>query len=1058
MPLSNISVRRPVTILMFYAGIALLGIVALLDLTVDFLPGIDVPALTIQTTCPNASPEEVEYAITAPVETAIGAIAGVKRIRSVTREGMSVVSVTFYWGTRMDFAMLEVREKLDAVRGSFPRDAGRPNILRIDPTVEPVMTVAVSSNMTGPADATAVLAELKETARALVKRRIEQVEGVAQAAVLGGLDREIHVDVEMAALRAQGLEIGQVGDALDAANVNLPGGTIRQGLFRYSLRTLGALTSIEDIRDVVVRRSASGREVRIADCATVREAHIERAGLTRYNGEEVIIVEVRKEAGANTVAVCRSVHETLVQLQKEYPELGLAVIADQAGFISRSIADVEQAIIIGGILAFLVLFYFLRKPRYPLIIGLTMPVSLLATIVAMYFLKISLNVISLTGLALGIGMLGDNAIVLVENVTRLREQGVPLRDATVAGAQEIGTAVTASTLTNVAIFLPIVFVEGVAAQLFVDMGITMTISLLVSLLVAVTLVPMLVSREGSAARWKWASSAGVPMPACIPLHGARAGRRMGQWFDASDAWCREAVERYLLWALTHRMTVVLWTLGLLLLTGIVALSIPAEPAPDIDQNRFVVHLRMPRGTSLEGVNIASRALEDELRALPGVGGVCARVGITEERSLWNPDGIQRESAELDVRTEDGIQTASLLDSARACLARRAGTTYGMEYAVKPRGTSFERILRPEQNDIRCMVIGKDPVIVEKLAGSYAEAVRPVRGLVDLRASLQEGTPEYHITIDRDAAARHGLTVQAVAAHLSRLARGIEATALSEFDRRTTIRVLPSGNTGSDLNAILASDVPAGDRRVPVRALVTCRKTHGYAEIWREDGQRTQVLVANASGRSVGSIVADLEHAAASLGCPPGYEVRIGGENQEIEESFRDLFSAIVLSLFMVFMILAAEYESTVYPLVILLTSPLAAVGAIIGMALAGQHYNVMSLVGLVIMIGAVDNDAVIVVDVIIGLRREGVCLRDAILQGIRQRLRPILMTTATTVLGIIPLIFEFGTGSELVRALTVPIVGGLITSTVASIAVIPVGVSFVEKRMKSEEIREKREE
>ncbi len=1037
MPLSTIAVQRPVTTLMFYAGVVLLGIVALLDLTVDFLPAIDVPTLTVQTSYPNTSPEEVEYAITTPVEAALGTIAGVKRIRSVTREGMSSVTVTFYWGTNMDFAMLEAREKLDGARGSFPRDAGRPTILRIDPTMEPIMTVAVSSPSAGAGDPSAVLTALKETARALVKRRIEQVEGIAQAAVLGGLEREVQVDVDMSALRVLGLDIGQIGDALAAANVDLPGGTVRQGLFRYSLRTLGALSTLDEIRNVTVRPSTTGRAIRIADCATVRDTHAERAGLTRYNGDEVIIVQVRKEAAANTVAASRAVHEVLAQLRKENPELGLAVIADQAGFISRSIADVEQAIIIGGSLAFLVLFYFLRTPRDPLIIGFTMPVSLLATIVAMYFLRINLNVISLTGLALGIGMLGDNAIVLVENVSRLRERGMTLRTATLEGAREIGTAVTASTLTNVAIFLPIVFVDGVAAQLFVDMGVTMTISLMVSLLVAMTLVPMLVSRETQ--RLDTARGSGI-----------RAGERLQRWLDRSDAWIRDHVERYLVWALAHRWRVVFWTTALCGATVLVAFHIPAEPAPDIDQSRFVVQLQMPRGTSLEGVSSASRVLEDELRSLPGIAGVYARVGTTEERSSWSIEGISRETAELDVQVGAAGRTAALMDSARVRLVRLAGTTHGVEYAVKSRGTTFERILRPEPNDIRCMVMGKDPAVVERLAAAYAAAIHTVPGLVDVRASLQEGTPEYHLGIDREAAARNGLTAQSIAAHLARLARGNEATALSEFDRRIGIRVQPSEATRNNLNAILASDVPTGDGRVPVRSLVTCQEARGYAEIWREDQQRTQVIVANVAGRSVGSVVADLERAAASLRLPPGYEVRFGGENQEISESFRNLFVVILLSLFMVFMILAAEYESILYPLVILLTSPLAAIGAILAMALTGQHFNVMSLVGLVIMIGAVDNDAVIVVDVIIALRRRGLALEQAILQGMRQRLRPILMTTATTVLGIIPLVFEFGTGSELVRALTVPIVGGLVTSTMFTVVAIPVGISLVEGRREKE--------
>jgi HAE1 family hydrophobic/amphiphilic exporter-1 len=810
---------------MFSAGIVMLGVVTLLNLSIDFLPAIDVPTLTIQTAYPDTSPEEVEGAITDPIESTLGTIAGVKRIRSITREGMSIVTVTFYWGTNMDFAVLGVREKLDKARGTFPREAGRPTILRLDPSADPVMTVAISSPRLRADSSSVGLAELKETARALLKRRIEQVESVAQASVLGGIEREIQVDVDMAMLNALGLDCGQLGDALGAANVDLPGGTVKQGHFRYSLKTLGSLTSIEDIRNVIVRSAGSGRPVRVADCATVREAFAERSGLTRFNGQEVIVVQVRKEAGANTVAVSRNVHTVLSQLQQENPDLGLSVIADQAEFVRKSIADVEQAILTGGVLAFLVLFAFLRQPRYPLIIGLTMPVSVLATIVAMYFLRINLNIISLTGLALGIGMLGDNAIVLVENVSRLREQGIPIGEAALRGAREIGTAVTASTLTNVVVFLPIVFVEGVAAQLFVDMGVTMTISLMVSLLAAVTLVPMLVSRE--------ARGVGAASGPCSGTSRAMRASPAG-WSTKADMLVRRGAEVYIVWALEHRPIVVLGSLGLFLVALLVAFFIPAEPAPDIDQNRFLVQLRMPRGTSLEGVGRFSRLLESELRSLRGVSGVYARIGITEEQAAWNADDAASESADLDVQIERAGLTPSLMDSARALLKRFALVTSGIEYAVKPRGTSFERILRPEANDIRCMILGKDPATAARCAAAYANAIRPVRGLVDLRTSLQDGTPAYHITIDREAAARHGLNVRSVAAHVTQMVRGNEATSLNDFGRKIAVRVQPPGRTRNDLDAILDSFVPAGETGVPLRTFVTWKETKGYAQIWREN--------------------------------------------------------------------------------------------------------------------------------------------------------------------------------------------------------------------------------
>jgi len=1041
---------------MFYAGIVMLGIVALLTLTVDFLPAIDIPRVTVQTSYTAASPEEVEDAITRPIESAVGTVEGVRRIRSVTREGMSIVTVEFAWGTGMDFAVLEMREKLDQVRGGFPRDADRPTILRIDPSVEPIMTIALSSPGEHQGDDLEALAELKETARSLVKRRIEQVKGVAQAAVLGGAEREIHVDVRTSVLQALGVTIGEVSEALSSGNINLPGGTIKHGLFRYSLRTLGEFTDCDDIRNTVIRQTAHGRPIKIQDIATVRDTHRERSGLTRYNGHEVIILHIRKEAGANTVAVSRSVHIVLEQLRREYPSLSLDVIADHAEFISQSVSDVQQAILIGALLALAVLFIFLRRPGYLLMIGVTMPVSILATILSMHFLGINLNIISLTGLALGIGMLGDNAIVLVENVTRLREGGRSLLDATLEGAEEIGTAVTASTLTNVAIFIPIVFVEGVAAQLFVDMGITMSISLMVSLLVAVTLVPMLVSRESV---WRRPARSGLlaALARClrtrllqreeiaVPRLHTTALSGLSFQLDRVDASTRTAIEHYLSWALGHRMTVLVATAGFLLLSVLLALLLPAEPAPDIDQSRFVLQIRMPRGTSLAGLSTFAGALEGRLTMLPGVKGVFVRLGVTEDNSFWNPGETLPETALLEVSMTEPGMTAAIMDSAQSMVRLLSGSTVGIEYTVRSRGTAFEQILRPERNDITCRITGRDPSTVERIAAILSGRIRSISGLVDLRVCQQEGTPEYQLTVDREAASLRGLSVHAVATHLIHQVRGQEATAMSDFDRKVPVRVLPSMQSRNDIAMLLASTLPGRDADIPVRSLVTCVETEGLAEIWRENQQRTYVLTANVNGRSLSGVVTELNAAARALHLPPGYAIRIGGENEEIRESFEGLLMVILLSLFLVFMILAAEYESILYPLVILLTSPLAFIGAMLAMVITGQSFNVMSLVGLVVMIGAVDNDAVILVDQITDLRRAGTALHEAIQAGMRRRLRPILMTTATTVLGVIPLVFPFGTGSELVRALTTPLVGGLIASTIFTVTTIPVVYACIDR-------------
>ncbi|MBM4167802.1 MAG: efflux RND transporter permease subunit [Ignavibacteria bacterium] len=1112
MSLSSLSIRRPVTTMMFCIGLVMLGVIAFQNLAIDFLPSIRIPRLTVQTSYPNVAPEEIENAISQPLEAALGTVTGVKKVSSVSREGLSTINVEFYWGSDMDFAVLEVREKLDQQRMLLPRDAGRPTILRVDPSAEPIMIIAVSEKKEkdpqlvtaiassrsrsgnpshNPAkidESTHALVELKETARALIKRRIEQVDGVAQAAVLGGLEREIEVEITSSKIQALGYSLDHVSQALANANLNLPGGTIKRGLFRYSLRTLGEFTNVKEIEEVVIGRTESGRPVTIANVGQVKDGFKERLGLTRYNGQEMIALYVRKEAGANTIEVSRRVHDVLNQLRTEYRQLQLHVIADHAEFISKSITDVQQAIIIGAVLAFLVLFLFLRSPRYPIIIGLTIPISIFATLVVMYFLKINLNIISLTGLALGIGMLGDNAIIVVENVTRLRERGVGLVQAAIEGAQEITLAVTASTLTNVAIFLPIIFVEGVASQLFVDMGVTMTVSLLVSLLMAATLVPMLVSRETSlklherslsksiqnlksrphrfpAKIWFWIF---FPLRVAIAfivmlivnfmrfirrkLHGILPG--VYESIKSISTRSYDSIDRFLNWSLDHRLLVVTSIVVLFVISVVVALQVPSEPAPDIDQSRFAVHLQMPKGTTLEGTARFVAQVEQTLLSFPEIAGVYSSIGMTEEKNLWIGVDAAIEKADLEIKVRSESETGDVAEKVRTFLTTMQSSYDAVEFSVKRRGTTFEHILRPEPNDIKVRVMGKEPERTYELAREFGERLRGIDGLVDIRSTMQKGSPEYQIVVDRDGASKYALSVQTVAHHLAQHIRGKEATYLSDFDRKIAIRVRPMESEREEFSKVLQSSIVAGGRLIPIREVVRWDRTEGYAEIWREQGQRAVVIVANVSGRSVGSVADEIGEKASLFPLPSGYTISVGGENEDIRESFKSLFIIILLSIFLVYMILAAEYESILYPFVILLTSPLAFIGAILTMAITGQNYNIMSLIGLVIMIGAVDNDAVIVVDVMTDLRRQGLGLREAIREGMRRRLRPILMTTATTVLGIIPLVFEFGTGSELVRALTAPLVGGLIASTVFTVVAIPVVYSYIDRWAMGRKIRE----
>lgn len=1093
MPLTQTAQRRPVTVAMFFLGIALLGLVALRHIPIDFLPAIQIPELMVQTGYPGASAAEVEAQVTDAIESTLGTVSGVRHSRSISREGMSLVRLEFYWGTRVDYALLEVREKLDAVRGFLPEGVERPTILRIDPSTEAIMTIAISRRATVdssgknsqhkggtqnrrtdyadpfqrqqssspalrpeqaspnlyqdagslysqgeagyrasppavglalPPQAERELAELREFADLLVRRRLEQIDGIAQAVVAGGAEREIQVAADPDRLAAHRLGLEELRLALQNANVHYSGGTLRQGVFRYAFRTISELEDVAAIGEVALR-TPGGQLVRIADLAQVREGFAERQGLTRLNGEEAILLFVRKEAGANTVAVSDRVQAVLELLRHEYPVIEMQVIFAQAGFIRQSISDIEQAIFWGALLAFLVLFLFLRDTRYPLLIGLATPFSILGTIVLMYFAGISFNIISLTGLALGIGMVGDNAIIVVENYSRLREQGLGVRAAVLQGAQELNLTVTAATLTNVAVFLPVIFVRGIAQKLFLQMSLTMTFALLASLLVAITLVPALLVRLGSRPGRRPLTASLAPL-AALQRHFARLYSRF-----------LEGYLRLLRWCLRHRAQVLLLTTLISLAAGLSAFFIDARPAPDIDQSRFAFELKMARGTAFAVTMAASARIEALLLELPCAEAVVADIGISTREDYFSLLQADLDRSRIEVKLRPGWSVEAAVAMARRALESLQPELDGSvgSLTLKRRTTTFERILQPGEEDVEIRVLGRDLAMCARIARELEGRLRRAGGLADLQTVSERGGPELRIQLHQDRLGRYGLEASGVIAEVSAFLRGTTATWLADFDRRVPVRLGVLRREGENpVDRVLRQ--PLGP--VPLSELAEVRHGEGLSEIYHDNLQRVVLLRANTARLGLLTTVSEIKAVAAAMPLPTGYAVRTGGQVEEMADSFRSLLIIILLAFFLVYMILASEYESVLYPLVVLLTTPLALVGAILAIWAAGQSYNIMSIIGLVIMLGAIDNDTVIAIDLIIANRRSGMALHEAVLEGMRRRLRPIVMSTLTTVLGLIPLLFGAGTGLELAAAISYPIAGGLLASTLAAMFVDPV--------------------
>ena len=1078
--LPRLAIRRPVATAMFFLAVALVGLLSFSRLPVDLLPDVAYPRLVVYTGVPGAAPAEVERFVSEPVEQALSTVPGVQQIESSSREGASLVSARFAWGTDMDFAALNARERLDGLRGALPERASRPAVLRTDPRSEPVLALA----LTGELDAAA----LTGFADAVLKRRLEQIDGVALAAVTGGTEREIHVEVDVARLEAHGLTLEDVSAALEAANVSAPGGTVLRGRYRYPLRTLGEFQAVAEIGELPLVSArpppagsgdASGAagapgatgEVLLRDVARVEDGVRERESLTRHDGREAVGVLVFKNADANTVRVAEAVDAVLAELRREYPRLGFAVASSQAGFIAAALANVAQEVALGGLLAFLVLFLFLRDLRYPVAVALAIPLSLLATFAALHAAGVSLNLLSLGGLALGVGMLMDNSIVVLENIVRHRERGLGAAAAAALGAKEVQRAITASTLTTIAVFGPIVYLEGVAGELLQALALSVAFSLLASIVVAVTLLPMLAAR--------WGPHPPTPSPA-----GGRGGKReeAENEFPLSQVWERgpggegavavppnpgsrapgpgpndeglqptdsrqptadsrflQAYERLLTAALRHRAR----TLGLaaaLLLAGVaLALTLPRSVLPEVDQGGFRLRLELPPGTPLEQTAAAAARLEAILLADAAVADVFTQagrrggLGAVEDRER----GLQ--SASLDVHLADGASTAAVLR--RLGLRLQAATSAALAVETG-QATALGRLLDLGEADLAVRLRGDDLDALLAYGRQAETQLARVPELANVRLGTTLGQPEVRVEIERERAASYGIDPARVAAAVEAFMHGTLATEFVDFDRKVPVVVrLPVAERQS-LQTLERLRVDG----VPLRELVTLRSASGPVAIHRLGQARVVTVHADvASGASLDEAVRAARAELARLPAPGGVRAEVGGENEEMRRGFRALALAFALALALVYMLLAAEFESLLHPFIVLLAVPLSVVGAVLALWLAGAGLNTMSLIGLVVLVGIVDNDAVVKVDFINRMRCAGMPRREALFAAGRARLRPIVMNTLTAMLGLLPLALGLGAGAELQAPMALAVFGGLLSATALTLVVIPVAYDVLEE-------------
>ena len=1052
MKLIDLATERRVTIAMFTIAIVLFGFVSLARLKVNLLPDLSYPTLTVRTELTGTAPLEVENLLTKPIEEVVSVIKNVRQVRSVSRPGQSDVTLEFLWGTDMDVAGVEVREKLDVLE--LPLEASRPLLLRFDPSNEPIQRLAfMDKEATGPADDPQQLRALRRFAEDQLKNDLEAVEGTAAVKVSGGLEDEIQILVDQEKIAQLGLSIRTIAARLRAENVNLSGGRLEQGEQRFLVRTLNEFTSVEEIADSIIATPA-GRPIYLRDVASVTRGFKEREAITRVNGRESVELAVYKEGDANTVQVAKRIGERVEEMKDRLPpDTELTLVYDQSVFIAQAIGQVRNAALLGGLLAILVLYAFLRDGRATFVIGVAIPVSVVGTFLLMYTADVSLNIMSLGGIALAVGMLVDNSIVVLENIVRKKEQGLGILESAREGAGEVAGAVTAATLTTVAVFFPMVFVTGIAGQLFRDQALTVTFALLFSLLVALTLIPMLASRG---APRRYGDVEDQSPPARFTRIVAGAVRLVGAGFGAL-AWLVGKVMLPLVWlfqgfyqfaariyapllvaSLRHRWLV------LLVATVAFASSIALVPRlgyellPQLAQGEFAMQVRLPAGAPLAETDAAIRRLQAVTAELPAVD-LSYSVAGTGNRIDASPVDAGEHTGQLNVKLVGGAgraEEAETIASMRAALEKMPGISY--EFS-RPALFSFRTPLEIE-------VVGYELESLAQAADRIRQALEASPRFADIRSTVEDGNPEIQIVFDQERAARLGLVVRDIADTVVAKVRGEVATRYTWRDKKIDVLVRSVDTRDSSLAEIENLIInPESDRPVPLKAVADVGLAVGPAEIRRTDQARVAIISANLAYGDLASATDEARQIIAGVPLAPGVFASISGQSAEMQASFNSMLFTLAMAVFLVYLVMASQFESLVHPFVIMFTIPLALVGAVWALWLTGTTVSVVAFIGLIMLAGIVVNNAIVLVDLINQLRREGLDRNAAIIEAGRARLRPILMTTLTTALGLLPMALGFGEGAEVRAPMAITVIGGLSISTLLTLVVIPVVYSLLDR-------------
>lgn len=1070
---------------MFTLAVILFGFVSFLRLRINLLPELTYPTLTVRTEYPGAAPAEIENLISKPIEETVGVVKNVNRVSSISRSGQSDVVLEFAWGTNMDYASLDVREKLDVLE--LPLEVRRPAILRFDPSLEPIMRFGFyrkenakgkggkEPDSLGAGNSPSRSAGFEEEelkyvrrfAEEEIKKELEAVLGVAAVKVSGGLEDEIQILVDQARLAQLDLPVERLAGQIGAENVNLSGGRLEEGTQQYLVRTLNQFQSIGEINDIIVS-TKDGKPTYLRDIAVVRQGFKEREAISRLDGREAVEIAIYKEGDANTVSVARDVEKRLGRIRRILPEgYELTKVYDQSTFIRQAINEVIQAAVIGGLLAVAILYLFLQNFWATVIISMSIPVSVIATFNLMYGADLTLNIMSLGGIALGIGMLLDNSIVVLENIARQRGEGKGVLEAARDGASEVGRAVTASTLTTVAVFLPLVFVKGVAGQLFRDQALTVTFALLASLVVALTLIPMLASLQNRRRETvdppapvrpktrvgRLFGKIGLTLFTSIPVFILKILRRavvalaaavlflIRPFFRLFRGAYQGVEDRYplmLSWSLAHRGRIVLIAVGLFLISVALIPKLGIELIPQLSQGEFKVEFRLPPGTPLEVTDEAIAGIQGRSANIERVTTTFSVAG-SGNRMDANPEQGGENWGELSVILRPGSGRADE-EIVMERMRKELNGVPDLQYKFS-RPTLFTF-----KTPVEIEVAGFDLRNLKKVSDGIARRLESSGRFADVKSTMRSGHPEIQIRFDRERAASLGFAVYQIADRVVNKVRGDVATRYSWHDRKIDVLVRALEKDRNSIEKIKRLIInPESDRPVTLDAVADIVVDTGPGEIRRVDQERVALVTANLNHGDLGGAAEEINAIIGDIPMPEGFSVRLAGQNREMATSFRSLQFALVLAVFLVYLVMASQFESFLHPFVILFTIPLALIGAVFGLLITGSTISVVVFIGLILLAGIVVNNAIVLIDLINQLRAKGMEKMEAIIEGGRSRLRPIMMTMLTTTLGLLPLAIGIGEGAEVRSPMAITVIGGLTVSTLLTLIVIPVVYSIVDR-------------